>query len=339
MSTEARPSSRSTRTSAGSAATSVTATDFGSPVLRTASVSGNSDTRNPRPRANVRPSGAYSATWTSTSPITRETMHPTAASSATSSAQRSCSSTSVSDKSGRERRRELFGESAHDGRVELRVRALLELQERLLLGEPAAVRALGGHRVVRVGDADDASAERDLLAGQPVRIAGAVPALVVVQHPAGDRINAQALEHPVADLRMPFEHQPLLVAERARLPQDLLRDRELAEVAERAGESGELDLLGVEAHAPRDVGGQFRDTSRMPVGVRVARVDRTRKARGGAEAGGEVRAAGQPPQLGEVDGVGARHVDAVLAVLLCPVERAVGEADELVELMRVGGEA
>ena len=57
-------------------------------------------------------------------------------------------------------------------------------------------------RVPGVRDEDDARAERDLLAAQPVRVAGAVPALVVVEHPVGDRLDAEALEHPVADLRM-----------------------------------------------------------------------------------------------------------------------------------------
>ena len=82
---------------------------------------------------------------------------------------------------------------------------------------------------------------------QPVGIAAAVPALVVVQHPLRDRLDAEALEHPVADLRMPLEHEPLRLVERARLAQDLLGDRELAQVVQAAREARQLDLRLVDA--------------------------------------------------------------------------------------------
>ena len=48
-----------------------------------------------------------------------------------------------------------------DVRVELRPGAALELGERVLVREPAAVDALGRHRVVGVGDEEDPRAERD----------------------------------------------------------------------------------------------------------------------------------------------------------------------------------
>ena len=82
---------------------------------------------------------------------------------------------------------------------------------------------------------------------EAVRIAGAVPALVVVEHPVGDRVDAEALEHAEADLRMALEHEPLGVRERAGLAQDLLGDRQLAEVVQACGQSRQLDLLVVEA--------------------------------------------------------------------------------------------
>ena len=91
-----------------------------------------------------------------------------------------------------------------------------------------------------------------VLSGEPVGVAAPVPALVVVQHPVGDRLDAEALEHPVADLRVPLEHEPLRLGQRARLAEDLLRDRELAEVVQAAGEPGQLDLLGGSAELRRD---------------------------------------------------------------------------------------
>ena len=64
----------------------------------------------------------------------------------------------------------------------------LELLARLLHRHRVAVRAVGEHRVVGVGDREHARDERDALAGEAVRVAGAVPALVVV---AQDRRDAR----------------------------------------------------------------------------------------------------------------------------------------------------
>ena len=69
----------------------------------------------------------------------------------------------------------------------------------------------------------------------------------MVQDEIGDRIDAEAVEHAKADLRVALEHEPLRVGQRARLAQDLLRNGELAEVVQAAGEARELDLLRVEA--------------------------------------------------------------------------------------------
>ena len=51
-------------------------------------------------------------------------------------------------------------------------------------GQGAAVAAIAGHRVPRVADEDDARAQRDVLAGQAVGVAAAVPALVAGAHDA-----------------------------------------------------------------------------------------------------------------------------------------------------------
>ena len=86
--------------------------------------------------------------------------------------------------------------------------------------------------------------------GKPIRVTAAVPALVVVQDPVGDGVDAEALEHPEPDLRVALEDHPLRLGQRARLAQDLLRDRELAEVVQARGEPGELDLFVGEAKPP-----------------------------------------------------------------------------------------
>ena len=206
----------------------------------------------------------------------------------------------------------------------------VELGDRLVVGEPAAVDTVRGHRVVRVGDEDDPGAERDVVPADPIRIAGAVPALVVVQHPVGDRVDAEALEHAEADLRVALEHEPLGLGERAGLAQDLLGDRELAEVVQAAGEACQLDLLAIDPEPGRDPGRKIGDPLGVRAGVGVACVDRSGEAGCRAEARRPVGPGGEPLQLGDLDHVGPVDAHLVLAVLLGPVESAVRAPDELV---------
>src|SRR5262249_27700358 len=104
---------------------------------------------------------------------------------------------------------ELVGEGVDDLGVELGAGAALELLDRLVGRDAPPVDALGGHGVESIRDEDDPGAERDALAGEAVGVAAAVPALVMVEHPVGDGVDAQAFEHPEADLRMPLEHHTL----------------------------------------------------------------------------------------------------------------------------------
>jgi hypothetical protein len=127
----------------------------------------------------------------------------------------------------------LFHEDPHDLRVELSSRAALELGARLVERHPLAVRALGGHGTEGVGHGDDARLERDVLAGQPVGVAVAVPALVVVEDRGRDRSQRTDLvDQPVADPRVQLHHAELLVGELRRLQEDALADADLADVME-----------------------------------------------------------------------------------------------------------
>ena len=69
-------------------------------------------------------------------------------------------------------------ERVDDGRIELRTAVRDEFGEGGFNGQRAPVRPVGRHRVVRVAAADDARDQWNLLAGQTIRIATAVPALV-----------------------------------------------------------------------------------------------------------------------------------------------------------------
>src|SRR6185312_12206798 len=59
--------------------------------------------------------------------------------------------------------------------------AFLEIGERLVVAPGVLVRPFGGQGVEHIGNRHDARVEGNLLATQPVRIATAVPALVVPQ--------------------------------------------------------------------------------------------------------------------------------------------------------------
>ena len=136
-------------------------------------------------------------------------------------------------------------------------------------------------------------------AGRPVGVAGAVPALVVVQHPVGDGVDAEALEHPEADLRVALEHEALGLCQRRRLAEDLLGDRELAEVVQRAGEPDQLDQLRVGAHAATRSSPRARRRARS--GSRCTRRARRPPSRGSRRRGsgppgrGRRRDAAAPP--------------------------------------------
>src|SRR5690349_2514465 len=70
------------------------------------------------------------------------------------------------------------GDGRDDLRVEVRARAVAELLDRGLRRPGAAVGAVGGHGAVGVAAGDDAGLDRDLVAGEAVRVAGAVVVLV-----------------------------------------------------------------------------------------------------------------------------------------------------------------
>ena len=91
-----------------------------------------------------------------------------------------------------------------------------------------------------------------------------------------------------------------------RLLQDLLRDRELAEVVQAACEPHQLDVRGGQLELLRDRAGDRGHSLGMAAGVHVARVDGACEGRRGAEARDAVAAAGCRLELGEVDAPASR---------------------------------
>src|SRR5262249_61767873 len=96
----------------------------------------------------------------------------------------------------------------------------------------------------------------------------------MVQHPVRDRLDAEALEHPESDLRMPLQHEALRLVQGPRLAQDLLGNCELAEVVQARGEPRQLDLPLVEPEAAADARCKLADALRMTARARIARVHR-----------------------------------------------------------------
>ena len=86
-------------------------------------------------------------------------------------------------------RRQQLDEHRDDRRIERLARFLLQQADRGVEAHRLVIRPLRRQRVEVVDDREDARAERNLLALQPVRIALAVPALVVAEDERRDRIR------------------------------------------------------------------------------------------------------------------------------------------------------
>ena len=131
----------------------------------------------------------------------------------------------------------------HQLRIERASGFVPQQADRAVVAERLVIRPLGRHRVVVVDDRQDARADRNVLAGQPLRIALAVPPLVVAQdqrrHRVGERHGGDDLR---ADLRVDADLLELFLRERSRLRQDVLGHGELADVVQQRGCLDALDL-------------------------------------------------------------------------------------------------
>ena len=120
--------------------------------------------------------------------------------------------------------------------------------------ERGPVEPVRGHRVERVGDEDDAGADRDLLAAEAVRDnprrpsarGGAAP----IRRSARRRGSRASGGRSADGARARAARRSV---RGRRLAQDLLRDRELAEVVQAAGEADQLDLVRAQAEALGDL--------------------------------------------------------------------------------------
>ncbi len=128
-------------------------------------------------------------------------------------------------------------EDIEHGWVELRAATVAHDLQRSLDGVGAAVHAVAREGVEHVGHRGDAAFDRDRIGDEPVRVPGAVVALVVRERDARseiEQLRARAGEDAVTDRGVLLHLRALGVRERSGLEQDRVRDTDLADVVERA---------------------------------------------------------------------------------------------------------
>ncbi len=219
-------------------------------------------------------------------------------------------------------------EGVHDRGVVVRARRAAQLGEGLGALAAALVDAVGRDRGVRVGDGHDAGLERDLVGGEAVRVAGPVPALVVVAH-RGRRLAqaGQAGDQLLADRGVADHDAPLGVVERAGLGQDAVGDRDLADVVQQAAEAAAEDQRRRQPQLAGDRGGELGDL--LAVQLRHALAHRGRQRERLRDADG-LGLLGEQVLAGQVDG----EAGLVPAAPFGGVERAIGGVDQRIGALR-----
>src|SRR5919109_163366 len=135
-------------------------------------------------------------------------------------------------------------EGVDDVRRELGAAAAPDLVGRLFPAERSLVGAVCRHRVPGVREADDVCLLRDRVAAEPVGIAAAVPALVVVADERDRRAEAAELadDRRAVD-RVPLDRLELLRGQSRGLREDRVRHGELPDVVEERGVAEHVEAL------------------------------------------------------------------------------------------------
>jgi len=131
-------------------------------------------------------------------------------------------------------------------------------------------------RVEDVGDGDDAPDERYALAGEPGRVAAAVPPLVVGGGDHGGHLQdrrAAAREHARAGRRVALDDPLLIGAQVPALAQDPVGHRDLAQVEQLRRLVQPRDLLDAQAETHRDVRRDRPHAHHVLEGVGIAALD------------------------------------------------------------------
>src|SRR5262249_24228607 len=131
----------------------------------------------------------------------------------------------------------------------------------------------GAQSIVDIDDLQDARQQRYVLARQAVGIAAAVPMLMVMadnrQHSAK---RLERLADVLADHRMLFHDRALSGSEARILRENLIRNRDLAQVVQEAAAFERHDRLFIKAHVASKLAGIAGQPLAMSFGMRIARL-------------------------------------------------------------------
>src|SRR2546427_1281337 len=169
---------------------------------------------------------------------------------------------------------DLFQRPNH-GRVVPRARQLTKLPDRFLrrlYGWPEDAGL--GDGVEGVAGIDDAGPDWDRFASQPIRVAGTVPALMVMADNQRDVLLLRMFSQDLRALdRMLFDDFVFLRRQLARLEEDRVWDRDLAQVVEDASDANRVADIVVHAEHSSDGFAELADPLRMTKGLPVALVN------------------------------------------------------------------
>ena len=166
-----------------------------------------------------------------------------------------------------------FEERVENDGVELGSAPAAQQRESFGQREGKPVDAVTRQRVEHVGDGGDPALERNVLAPEPRRVAGAVVALVMGQRNRGgevEELRARTDEQLVADRGVPLDLTPLSFVECARLQQHTIRDRDLAYVVQGAPNADALAERLVQAELAGDPLAGLAHPLDVPAGGAVA---------------------------------------------------------------------
>jgi hypothetical protein len=199
------------------------------------------------------------------------------------------------------------------GGVELASGLSEDLSTRRVLVEGGPVRPRLDHGAERIDHGDDARTEWDPCAMQPVRVAGAVPALVMAsddcEHVGGGKERREQAR-PFG--RVEADGGPFRVVERPGLREDGLRNRELPDVVQFRRELERLELARREPKSRADADAQPGDLQRVRAKQAVtrarAREERLDRARLAFRADDRHRVHAALPHSGDASGFPSRGV-------------------------------
>ena len=152
-------------------------------------------------------------------------------------------------------------------------------REHLVDGHAFAIDAVTCHRVPRIRNRHDAREERDLFARQPVRVAIAVPTLVMPGGDLRERTEAQQRPHDCGGvLRVLLHYLVLVLVERGRLVEHRVGNPDLAQIVDECAAAQHVESRVVESETSAQLERVAVHPTRMSRGVAIFAAERVHQA-------------------------------------------------------------